>query len=96
MSAYKWIRTNEMVKRLADNANIPCVVGNSDFAKFQEYVASGGQVDAADPLPLPTDYSNLDNLDKTLRAIGLLIAQYTGKTPAQVKQDFVAKYNSLP
>ena len=49
MNAYKWLKTNEMVRRFADNANIPCAPGNSDFKQFQEYVAGGGQVDAADP-----------------------------------------------
>ena len=104
MNAYKWVRTNEMVRRLADNANIPCVVGNSDFKTFQEYVAGGGQVDAADPPPPPIDLSDIDNMDRILKAVGLLMRDYcnalnagtyTNKSVAQLKADFAAKYNSL-
>ncbi len=47
------------------------------------------------PLP-PPDFSNLDNLDKTFRALGLMIANFTGKTPVQVKQAFQSAYQSLP
>ena len=49
MNEYKWIRTDEVVLRRSDRTSFLCVVGNTDFAKFQEYVAGGGQVDAADP-----------------------------------------------
>ena len=54
--------------------------------------------------PVPFDYSNLDNADKTLKAVGLLLRDYangllagtyTNKTVAQLKADFLAKYNSL-
>ena len=104
MSAYKWIRENEMVLRLADNANIPCAPGNSDFAKFQEYVAGGGQVDAADPPPPPINLSDMDYMDRILKAVGLLMRDYcnalnagtyTNKSIAQLKADFATKYQSL-
>jgi len=45
--------------------------------------------------PIPFDYSNFDNLDKSLKAIGLVIANFTGKTPAQVKAAFLIAYQSL-
>ena len=102
---YKWIRTNESVLRLADNANIPCAPGNTDFKQFQEYVAGGGQVDAADPPPPAIDLSDMDNMDRILKAVGLLMRDYcnalnagtyTNKSVAQLKADFAAKYNSLP
>lgn len=53
----------------------------------------------------PTDYSNIDNLDKTLKSIGLLLRDYTNalqagthtqKSVAQLKADFATKWNSLP
>ena len=103
MAEYKWTDTNKIVKRLADGASIPCVVGNSDFKQFQEYVAGGGQVDAADPPP-PIDLSNMDNMDRILKSVGLLMRDYcnalnagtyTNKSVAQLKADFAAKYNSL-
>ena len=51
------------------------------------------------------DLSNLDNLDKALKALGLLLRDYTNalqagthtqKTVVQVKADFKAKYDTLP
>ena len=101
---YKWIETNKIVRRLSDNANIPCAPGNSDFKEFQKYVAGGGQVDAADPPPAPIDLSDMDNMDRILKAVGLLMRDYcntlnagtyTNKSVAQLKADFAAKYNSL-
>ena len=93
--SYKWIRTDEMVLRLADNANIPCVVGNSDFKVFQEYLAGGGQVDAADPPPAPIDLSDPDNQERALRAIMLVMAAGNGKTIPQAKAAFKAAGDSL-
>ena len=104
MSAYKWIKTDEVVRRLSDGACIPCAPGNTDFAKFQEYVAGGGQVDAADLPPPPINLSDMDNMDRILKSIGLLMRDYcnalnagtyTNKSVAQLKADFAAKYNSL-
>ena len=101
---FKWLITNKVVQRLADNANIPNDPGNSDFKTFQEYVAGGGQVDAADPPPVPIDLSDMDNMDRILKAIGLLLRDYcnalnagtyTNKSVAQLRADFAAKYNSL-
>jgi len=48
------------------------------------------------PVVPVVDISNIDNLPKYVRAIGLMIANFTGKTPAQVKAAFLAAYNSLP
>jgi len=53
----------------------------------------------------PIDLSDLDNLAKTLKAIGLLMRDYcnalqagtyTQKSVAQLRADFAAKYASLP
>jgi hypothetical protein len=41
------------------------------------------------------DKADLNNASRALKALGLLIAQYTGKTPAQVRSDFMAIYKSL-
>lgn len=45
--------------------------------------------------PVLPDLSNIDNLDRTFRALGLMISNFTGKTPAQVKQAFTTAYNSI-
>jgi hypothetical protein len=53
----------------------------------------------------PIDLSNIDNLEKTLKAIGLLMRDYcnqlsagtyTTKTVAHLKADFAAKYQAIP
>jgi hypothetical protein len=55
--------------------------------------------------PPSVDLSNIDNLDKVLKTIGLLLRQYTNalqagthsqKTVAQLKNDFAQIYSNLP
>lgn len=49
------------------------------------------------PAPfIEPDKSNIDNLDKVFKAIGLVIADLHGLTPSQVKALFKQKYDSLP
>lgn len=102
---YKWIKTDELVRRLADSADIPNAPLNRDWRKYQEWVDGGGVAEAADQPPTPIDLSNIDNLDKVLKAIGLLLRQYTNalqagthsqKTVAQLKSDFATIYRNLP
>lgn len=45
--------------------------------------------------PTPIDYSNTDNLSRTLKAFGLVVADWTSHTPNQLKTAFKAKYDSL-
>lgn len=54
--------------------------------------------------PTPIDLSDIDNLDRTFRAVGLLMRDYcnsllsgtyTFKSVANLKTDFAAKYNQL-
>lgn len=94
--AYKWIFPDKLVRRLADDAQIPADPENRDWRRVLEWVAAGNAIAAADPPPPPLDISDINNLDKALKALGLLIAQYTGKTPAQVRTDFMAIYRGLP
>lgn len=53
----------------------------------------------------PPDLSNMDNMDKVLKAFALVVRDYTNalqagthtqKTINQLKADFLTKYNSLP
>lgn len=62
---------------------------------IEEFLKTTG-VEAEDPPPAPIDLSDLDNLEKTIKAIGLTIAALTGKTPAQVKAAFKTAWQSLP
>lgn len=52
-------------------------------------------------MPLPTDSekttmatNRIDN-EKALKALGLVLASYMSKTPAQVRADFITAYKSL-
>lgn len=46
--------------------------------------------------PVQLDMSNINNLDKLTKAIGLTIASLTGHTPAEVVAAFKTAWNSLP
>lgn len=65
---------------------------------------TGADYEAVAPT-LPPDLSNVDNLERTLKALALVMRDYcnalkagtyTDKTVAQLKTDFATKYNSLP
>ena len=84
------------VIRLADQAYIPVAPANRDWRAYQAWLAQGGVPEAADPPSTPIDYSNSDNLDKTLRALALCIAQVGGLTANQMKTLFRQKWDALP
>ncbi len=94
--SYKWLIRDVVVQRLADSACILANLQNPDWRIFLKYVADGGIVQDPDPAPLPIDYSNSDNIDKTLKALLLCIAQVGGLTIQQAKALFKQKFDSIP
>lgn len=94
------------VVRLMDGATIPCLYDagtitsldeHSAFVKeFRQWVAAGNVPQPADPEPTPLDLSNLDNLEKAIKALGLVIADVSGRTPVQIRTLFKQKYDALP
>lgn len=50
----------------------------------------------AKPVVVPIDFSNIDNLDRALKALGLCIAQVGGLTVPQMKALFKQKWDALP
>jgi len=44
----------------------------------------------------PIDFSDVDNVEKALKALGLVVAAWNGKTPAQLKAAFKTAWESLP
>lgn len=46
---YKWITENVSVRRLSDSANIPNDPANTDWQRFQKWLAEGNTPQPADP-----------------------------------------------
>ena len=44
----------------------------------------------------PIDISNVDNIEKALKALGLVCAAWNDKTPAQLKAAFKTAWDALP
>jgi hypothetical protein len=84
------------VKRIADGACIPPSDGNMDWREYQKWLALGNTPDPQDPDPAPIDFSDVDNVEKALKALGLVVAAWNGKTPAQLKAAFKTAWDSLP
>jgi len=93
---YKLLRNSDAVLRLADSASIPNNPRNRDWRKYQEWLTLDNIPQPADPEPAPTDFSDVDNIEKALKALGLVVATWNGKTPAQLKAAFKAAWDTLP
>lgn len=92
--SYKLI--NYGVRRLADGAFIPDAAGNSDWERYQVWLADGNTPEPADPDPAPIDQADLDNLQKQMKAVLLCVAEVGGLTVPQIKALFRNKMNLLP
>lgn len=84
------------VKRLADGACIPADLSNSDWQRYQGWLAQGNVPEPADPDPAPIDQGDLDQLQKQMKALALVMAQWNGKTVPQLKAAFRAAMDALP
>lgn len=93
--AYKLLPRG-FIRRLADGADIPPHPLNADYQRYQRWVAEGNTPDPDDSVPFtPTDFSNPDNLDATLRAMLRTVATLTGKTLQEARATFVQHYRNL-
>ena len=88
-------RTQTHVTRMADGAVIPFDNGNADYREYLRWVAQGNQA-APKPVEQMPDLSDSDNLDKAFKAVMLVVAAWSGKTPAQARAAFKAAWDSLP
>ena len=84
------------VRRLADGACIPNAADNSDWQRYQKWLADGNTPEAADPEPAPVDQADIDQLQKQMKALALVFAEKTGMTIPQLRAAFRAKMDSLP
>lgn len=90
------LRPNGFIRRLSDGADIPPRADNADYRAFQKWVSEGNAPAADDQAPFtPTDFSNPDNLDITLRALLRTIAWATGKPLPDVRQTFTQQYRNI-
>jgi hypothetical protein len=74
---------------------VPEDVNNRDWRAYQEWLAKGNTPEAADPEPTPLDISDVENLDRVLKALALCVAQVGGLTVPQMKALFKQKYDQL-
>lgn len=104
MSNYKLLRSGG-VQRLDDGAFIPPTTDNHDWRDYQAWLALGNAPQPADPAPVPLDISDINNLDKALKALALLTRQYGNegkagtfvtKTVADTRADFMSIVRALP
>jgi hypothetical protein len=92
---YKLSRIAGHVIRIADGLDIPADPRNTDRQAFERWVVAGNTPLPADAeLPAP-DPSDVDSLEKALKALALCVAQVGGLTPAQMKTLFKQKWDQL-
>jgi hypothetical protein len=81
------------------------VVAAAQAAWTPQVLAAWAAFKAAQPKPPTIDMAEVDNLDKVLKALAMLLRQYTNalqagthtqKTVPQLKSDFATIYRALP
>jgi hypothetical protein len=93
--SYKLTQSGVLL-RIEDGATIPEDPANADYQAFLAWAATPGNTpQPADPPPPAPDLSVVDNWDGGIRALALVVANFTGKTPAQVKSAFQTAFKAL-
>ena len=91
---YKLLKSG--VQRLNDGASIPPTLDNIDWVEYQKWLALGNTPVSADPDPVPTDHSDIDMIEKQIKALALVVMTWNGKTKPQLKVAFKTAWDSLP
>jgi hypothetical protein len=95
MNSYKWLRTNILLRRDADGATIPWPPVESEGFKAKIEITAGAIVAPEDP-PVPAiDFSDVNNVERGLKALALTFAQITNTPIATVRTIFKQKWDSL-
>lgn len=82
---------NGWPKRLRDGAFV-----DPEGREYKEWIEAGNTPLSATPPPTPPDLSNIDNIEKGLKALALCVAQVGGLTIPQMRTLFKQKWDQLP
>jgi len=78
--------------------------GSIDDPTYKDWIAAGKPVDDPDPEPPPVDHGDIDNLQKQMKALALVMRSYcnalkagtyTNKSVADLKANFKQAFDSL-
>jgi hypothetical protein len=83
------------VRRLADMTDIPPDVSNTDWARYQAWLAKGNTPDPSDPDPPPDAPDVQLRTNKLIFAVALYLGNLQGQTPAQVLAGVKAVYQAI-
>lgn len=70
--------------------------GSIESEFYIRWITEGKPVEPADPEPAPVDQSDLDQLQKQMKAVLLCVAQVGGLTAPQMKTMFKNKMDAMP
>jgi hypothetical protein len=79
------LTTTDVVIRLTDGAFIPNDPRNCDRQEYESWLALGNTPQPADPLQAPVDQSDIDNLEKKLKAVALVYRDYCNALKAEIR-----------
>lgn len=97
MTRFKFTNSTASVVAKIDDDGISRMSCSIEHPEFVEWLAEGNTPEPADPDPVQPDPSDYDSLqDKKMKALALVMAAWSGKTPAQLKAAFKQAYDSLP
>ena len=83
------------VCRIADGATIPSNEGNADWAEYQKWLALGNVPEQKALDPVPVDRSDIDNAEKSIKALAMTVAELTGTPMVTLKEKFKSHWAKL-
>lgn len=92
--AYKLLGSGG-VRRFKDGACIPPDERNTDWQEYQRWLAGGNIPEPADPEPVHIDLSDINNLERSLKALALTFAQITNTPVSTIRTIFKQNWDQL-